>query len=308
MRLLSVLKALCFQAAAAMAIQDVTVIDVARGKALPHMTVVIEGDRISAAGVSDATRIPAHARMVSGRDKFLIPGLWDMHVHLWFPENQLPVFLAFGVTGVRDMGSDYQRVAAWRDEIETGRAAGPHVVTSGPPVSGDDVSQPGGGKLPVIVARSAVEARKAFDQLWDLDVDFVNVLTGLSRDAYFALAEQARHWDLRLVGDMPASVSGREALEARQVSLEHLAGVMKSVSTDEEAVEFFLQCANLGTRVAPMLTWWRRTANLDDRRKSDPRFKYVPESIRKTWPAPDEDDPGASKDQLERIYRLVALM
>src|SRR5437879_5906490 len=217
MRFLLVWLPLCSLAAsAAVAIQDVTVIDVAAGKALPHMTVVVDGERITAAGPLASTRVPANARLVSGRGKFLMPGLWDMHVHLWNKENQLPVFLAFGVTGVQDMGSDYDRVMAWREEIETGKAPGPHVVTSGPPVTGDE---PGGDKLPVMLARTAIEARRAFDRLWDLDVDFVSVLPGLSRDAYFALAEQARHWDLRLVGDMPASVSAQEALEARQLSL-----------------------------------------------------------------------------------------
>src|SRR5712691_10576238 len=112
--------ALCsLTASAAVAIQDVTVIDVTAGKALPHMTVVVDGERITAAGPLASTRAPANARLVSGRGKFLIPGLWDMHVHLWYQENQLPVFLAFGVTGVQDMGSDYQRVVVWRDEIES---------------------------------------------------------------------------------------------------------------------------------------------------------------------------------------------
>jgi hypothetical protein len=306
MRFFALLAACSLPAAASIAIQDVTVVDVRAGRAHPHQTVVIDGERITAIGVPDATRIPANARLVNGSGKFLIPGLWDMHVHLWHQENQLPVFLAFGVTGVQDMGSDYGRVTAWRNEIESGKASGPHVVTSGPPVSSDDAVR--GDRLPVIVARSANEARKAFDQLWDLNVDFVNVLPGLSRDAYFALAELARHWDLRLVGDMPSSISAHEALDARQLSLEHLAGVMRSVSTDVEAVEFFRRCATLSARVAPMLTWWRRMANLDERRKSDPRFKYVPASIRKLWAAQDqEDDPGASKDQVERVYRLVTL-
>jgi imidazolonepropionase-like amidohydrolase len=279
MRSLLLLPVCALAASAAVAIQDVTVIDVAAGKALPHMTVVVDGERITAAGPLASTRVPANARLVSGRGRFLIPGLWDMHVHLWNKENQLPAFLAFGVTGVQDMGSDYDRVMAWREEIETGKAPGPHVVTSGPPVAGDDSSS---DQLPVLVARTAIEARQAFDQLWNLEVDFVNVLPGLSRDAYFALAEQARHWDLRLVGDTPASVSAQEAIEARQISLEHLAGVMTSVSTDVDAVEFFRECAKRGARLTPMLTWWRRNASLDD--------------------------DAATRERAERIYRLVALM
>ena len=173
------------------------------------------------------------------------------------------MFLAFGITGVQDMGSDFKRTTAWRAAIETGKAIGPRIVTSGPPVEGRPSDDP---KLPVLVAKTPEEARAAFDQLWDMDVDFVKVLSGLSRDAYFALAEQARHWHVRLEGHIPASVTAWEAIEARQRSLEHLFGVMKAVSTDAEAVEFFEKCAVLEVRISPTLVLWQRMAHLQPTR------------------------------------------
>ncbi len=306
MRFSALLALLSAPAFAVTVIQDVTVVDVGSGVARPHMTVVIDGETIKAVGSVATTPPPSGARIVSGQGRYLIPGLWDMHVHLWHKQNQLPVFVAFGVTGVQDMGSDFKRVSAWRDEIKAGKAVGPHIVTSGPPVteraSGDD-------KLPVIVARTPAEARKAFDELWEMDVDFVKVLSGLSRDAYFALAEQARHWGMRLVGHIPASVTAWEAVEARQGSLEHLFGVMKSVPTDREALDFFEKCAVAGTRVSPTLVLWRRMSHLDDEKlKNDPRLKYVPESIRKSWPELKDDAPEGLKKQVEGIYHLVSLM
>jgi imidazolonepropionase-like amidohydrolase len=284
---------------AAVVIQDVTVIDVATSAARPHVNVVIEGERIASIGAT----APRGARVVNGRGKFLIPGLWDMHVHLWYRQNQLPIFVAFGVTGVQDMGSDFERVSAWRAAIEKGQAIGPHIVTPGPPV----VDRPSDDeKLPVLVARNPVEARKAFDQLWDMDVDFIKILSGLSRDAYFALAEQARHWNMRLEGHIPTSITAWEAIEARQRSLEHMFGIMKSVSTDAEALDFFQQCAGLGVRISPTLVLWQRMAHLtDDRLKSDPRLNAVPSAIRKTWP--DLRDEGSDKTQIKSIYRLVGL-
>jgi imidazolonepropionase-like amidohydrolase len=288
---------------AAIAITDVTVIDVASSSARPHMTVILDGEKIRAVG--RAIPVPANSRIVPGAGKFLIPGLWDMHVHLWYKENQLPTFLAFGVTGVQDMGSDFTRVSRWRAAIESGKAVGPRIVTSGPPVteqaSGDD-------KLPTIVARTPEEARKAFDQLWDMDVDFVKVLDGLSRDAYFALAEQARHWHIRLEGHVPRSITAWEAINARQRSLEHLFGVTKSVSTDEEAIALFEKCALSGVRISPTLVLWQRMAHtVDEQLKTDPRLKYVPESIRKTWPELKDESPNPYKQQIESIYRLVSL-
>ncbi len=299
MKFLAAALLVCLPGQAAIAIQDVTVIDVATAAALPHRTVVIDGDHIVAIGRA----IPAGARVVNGHGKFLIPGLWDMHVHLWYEENQLPVFLAFGITGVQDMGSDFKRTSAWRAAIETGKAIGPRILTPGSPVDGRESDDP---KLPVLVAKTPEEARAAFDQLWDMDVDFVKVLSSLSRDAYFALAEQARHWHMRLEGHVPARVTAWEAIEARQRSLEHLFGVMKAVSTDAEALDFFERCAVRDVRITPTLVLWQRMAHtVDAQLASDPRLKYVPASIRKTWPELKDDN--TYKEQIKGIYRLVGL-
>jgi len=293
------------------------VVDVTTGTGRPHMTLVIDQDRIRTMGPAASTKVPPGATIVSGQGKFLIPGLWDMHVHLWYEQNQLPVYLAFGITGVQDMGSTFERVAKWRAAIVEGKAPGPHVVTCGPPV----VEKPtGDDKLPGIIATTPEEARKAFDQLWDMDVDFIKVLSGLSRDAYFALAEQARHWDIRLVGHVPRAVTAAEALDARQRSMEHLFGVQAAVMTDgaldeKKAVDFFERSAQQGTRQAPTLLLWRRMGHLDDEKlKADPRLKYVPEAIRKSWPDPGAESKDWSadqraqwKEQVARIYRLVAL-
>ena len=304
--ILAALAAMCVPAGCAtVAVVDVTVIDVATGAAHPHMTLVIEGERIAALGLSGSVRVPAKARIVSGRNRFLIPGLWDMRVHLWNKENQLPIFVAFGVTGIEDVGGDFKRVVGWRNQIETGKAIGPHVVTSGPPVGGRDSDD---SKPPVIVARTADEARKAFDQLWELDVDFIDVLSDLSRDAYLALAEQARHWSVRMSGEVPTSVTAREAIDARQRSIEHLFGVSKAVATDQEALDFFDRCAAWGVRVSPALTRWRRIAHLDDEKlQHDPRLKFVPAAIRKGWSNPAAEEEEVPETQVEGIYRLVAL-
>jgi len=128
----------------------------------------------------------------------------------------------------------------------------------------------------------------------------------LSRDSYFALAGQARHWNMRLEGHIPTSVTAWEAIEARQSSLEHMFGIMKSVSTDAEALDFFEQCAVRGVRISPTLVLWQRMAHLtDDRLKADPRLKSVPMAIRKTWP--ELKDAGSDKEQIKSIYRLVGL-
>jgi imidazolonepropionase-like amidohydrolase len=289
-------------AAASFAIQDVSIIDVASGTARPHMTVVIDEGKIARVGPAASIQVPASARIVSGKDKFLIPGLWDMHVHLYYKEY-LPLFVAFGVTGVQDMGSDFSKVKIWRDEIGKGTSIGPRILTSGPPVDGGASNDP---KLPLLTARTADQARQAFDQLYKMDVDFIKVLSRLPREAYFALAEQARHWDMRMVGHIPSNVTAQEAVEARQKSLEHMFGITKSVSTDQDALRFFERCALTGTRISPTLVLWLRMSHIDDTRlMGDPQLQIVPAAIRDTWP--DVSDDPSLKVQIWRVYRLVAL-
>ena len=292
-------------AASITAIQDISIVDVAAGVARPHMTVIFEDGEISRVGAAAAVPIPASARTIPGKGQFLIPGLWDMHVHLYY-KPYLPLFLAFGVTGVQDMGSDFAKVSAWRQEIEKGAAAGPRIFTSGPPVDGGPSDDP---KLPVLVAHNANEARAAFDQLYKMNVDFIKVLSRLPRDAYFALAEQARHWDLGADGRAAilTTITAQEAVQARQKSLEHLFGVTKSISSDEEAVKFFERCALTGTRISPTLVLWLRMSHVDDPAlMNNPQLRSIPASIRANWPDVS-DDQVSFKLQIWRIYRLVAL-
>jgi imidazolonepropionase-like amidohydrolase len=212
------------------------------------MTAVIDGQRIVTLGPSASVQTPHGAQLVKGTGKYLTPGLWDMRVDLTEAEKQLPLFVAFGVTGVRDQGGNFDRVAAKRLEIERGGSVGPHIVTSGPPVAGKPSLD---SKLLVLVASTPQQARQAFDELWKLAVDFIQVMPDISRDAYMALAEQARHWHLRLDGEIPSGVSAFEALDARQGIIEDLS-VLNELPA-ESATRFFERCAMMGTRISPDL-------------------------------------------------------
>jgi hypothetical protein len=262
---------------ATFAIRDVTVIDGTGAPPRPHSTIVVRGDRILSIGPMDKTVIPKGARVIGGRGRFIIPGLWDMHVHLWDAENVLPMYVAYGVTGVRDMGSDFKRTSKWRSAIESGQAIGPHVMTSGPPMSGTPSEDP---KLPVQVVKTPDEARKTYDELDDYPVDFIKVLTSVPRDAFFAMAERARHWGTAFAGHVPAGVTFSEAIEARMNSIEHLFGVFAACSSEEanirsgktpaarmletfdenKARDLFKRSALMATRQVPSFTLWERMA------------------------------------------------
>src|SRR5258706_14931299 len=124
-------------------IAHVTVINPATSSVQPDSIVVINGDRITFVSHSAVVPLAKNTRVIDGRGQFLIPGLWDMDVHSafgdWFPGGRdiiLPLFIANGVTGVRDMCRDIPVLFAWRKQISAGKIIGPRMVVSGPMLDG----------------------------------------------------------------------------------------------------------------------------------------------------------------------------
>ena len=109
--------------AASFAIEHVSVIDIETGRRAPDQTVVVRGNRIAAVGGANSVAVPDDARIVDGRGKFLIPGIWDMHVHAMRSASRiLPLAVANGITGLRDMGAPdgEHRQRAGRDSERAG--------------------------------------------------------------------------------------------------------------------------------------------------------------------------------------------
>lgn len=219
------------------AITNVSVVDVAAGIVRDDQTVVFDGERIRAAGPAASVRVSGDAGVVNGRGKFVIPGLWDLHVNL--RTDRLKEYPAHGILSVLDVATPWARLKALRESVRQ-KGDAPNVIASGAAVD----------------SRTPREARETFDHLWDVDADFITVSPTIARDAYVALAEQARHWRLRFAGPVPASISLSEAINARQSSIE---GFDKIASLpDADAIAFFRQCALYGIRVSPMLAEQKR--------------------------------------------------
>ncbi|MEN6535218.1 MAG: hypothetical protein ABFD89_16260, partial [Bryobacteraceae bacterium] len=209
-----------------LAITDVTVID-ARGETERGRTVLISGDRIATAGDCASVPIPAGVQILPGSGRFLIPGLWDMHVHLCIAgASALPVLLANGVTGVRDMGGRLAEVDQWRNLIAEGVMAGPRIFRAGPIVNGK-VSDP----LQIAV-ESRAEGHGAVSALRTAGVDFVKVHSAVSRDAYMGISEECARGGTRFAGHIPRAIHPREAADAGQSSFEHLYTLFDGVLTN----------------------------------------------------------------------------
>jgi imidazolonepropionase-like amidohydrolase len=311
-------------------LNNVTIVDVRTGALLAEQTVILERDHIASVGPSKSAKYPRNARSVNCRGLFLIPGLWDMHVHLvfgdWFPDAKdisLPLFVANGVTGVRDMGSELDIVQGWRNEIEAGRLIGPRIYTSGPMLDGPKP------RFPSSVAIATPEdAHRAVANLKRQGADFIKLQSLIPREAVFAIAEESKKQEIPFEGHVPDAVRASEMSAAGMKSFEHLIGILEGSSPAEgdflkgnKTEGRFLatydpaRAASLASILAKNQTWqcptlvWERGGNLIDVSdfSKDERVKYVPGSWKnKTWKRfTDEITQGYGADDLAIRKRFV---
>jgi cytosine/adenosine deaminase-related metal-dependent hydrolase/predicted negative regulator of RcsB-dependent stress response len=294
-------------------IRDVSLIDGTGAPLQTEMTIVIHGNHIEAIGKSSKVHIPQAAQVIDGRGKFLIPGLWDMHVH-WNDTPYLPLFLANGVTGIRLMWG-FPEHWVWRQKIVDKLMTGPRLSIASGIFDGPIPIWPGS-----ISVKDAQEAREAVDLARKTGADFIKVYTLLPRDAYFAIANETKKLGIPFAGHVPYSVTEIEASEAGQKSIEHLTGMLLAASTredefrkeyndagqkgfeglkeigkkriveildsysDEKAARVFSAFKKNGTWQCPTLTVLRSFGYLNDPTfTNDPRLKYMPPSIRDYW-------------------------
>lgn len=205
------------------AFTHVTVIDATGAPAKPDMSVVILDSRIIALGRTGKIRIPRDAVVINAKGKFLIPGLWDMHIHSGGYENgkkYFPRLIANGITGIRDMGTPLDEILQLRKEVDEGIILGPHMVIAGPLVQG-----PLPFRMPVFISvGNEVEARRAVLSLKERGVDFIKVQDALPRDLYFAIAVEAKRQRISFAGHVSPFINASEASSVGQRSIEHLGG------------------------------------------------------------------------------------
>ena len=216
---------------AATAFRDATVIDMKAAKPKRGQTVVVSGNRIVAVGKTSKVKIPDGATIVDARGKFLIPGLWDMHVHFWDANVFYPIALANGVTGIRDMGDELTSLVRYRREIDAGTRLGPRIFFGGQIIDGLRREN-----LPFLFdyAQTADEARAFVGKRKTGGADFVKVYTHLAPEVYAAVAAESGRQNLPFAGHVPVAVGARAAANAGQKSFEHLTGIPVACASDEE--------------------------------------------------------------------------
>jgi imidazolonepropionase-like amidohydrolase len=293
---------------------NVTVIDATGLPAKPEMTVVIMGEHIVALGKTGDVRIPKNAQIVNAAGKFLIPGFWDMHVHIFNhvsrrPPNAwyFPLFVANGVTGVREMWTkpeDMNQVLEWRRQFGKTTFPLPRIAAVGTVVDGQPSTWPNTDTV-----ATPEEARRMVRKIKDAGIDFVKTYSNLSREAYFAIVDEARKQNIPFAGHVPFTIGVEEASKAGQRSMEHLNQVLETCSSKEQEllrvsvkdwsstydklmVDTYdeSKCRSLFSLLAENDTWQVPTLILKQRNYFSADLRYLTESPRLKYVPADEQD------------------
>ncbi len=297
----------CSQQSGTLVIRNVTVIDGTGAKPQSGMTVVVEQSRICAVGKDESVLSPSSARVIDGTGKYLIPGLWDMHVHLRDLDGTLPLFIVNGVTTVRDMGSVLEETVALRKQIQEGKLVGPRIRTSGMMVESSSwveqyielMRDQGKNEEAVeaflrtrITTADTNEARAAVDSLIASGADFIKIRHAESPQVFAAIAAAAADAGTHLVGHYVWIMSLEESADGGQRSIEHNIFPGFNERSPEEKRAIFHALLRNDTHLVPTLVT-NEMATLSLERVSDivedtegdldSRNRYVSPSIRRGW-------------------------
>jgi Amidohydrolase family len=315
----------CSVSAQDLVVRNVTVVDVTNGTLKPGMDVLISGVTIKSVS---ATSGAGRTRVVDGAGKFLIPGLWDMHAHVWEKESLFYLYIGSGVTGVRDLGSSIKPLRQWEAEVKAGKTVGPRIVTAGAPLNAPGLTP--FPKLPEEFVGTAAEGRAAVDKLHESGADFIKPLY-VRRDAYLAAVKRAKELHMPVAGHLPPDISLREAIDAGQVTIEHMPISLSCSSLEAEVLKARVDAEKSGKqRTGPSRQQLIDTfseshcrENLEYMRKNNvritptlaygmvrndiqcgvamkyPALKYVPDDLLKTW-EPKRPPVPCTSEQLEQ--------
>ena len=229
------------------ALKNVNIIDVEGSQVRPGMTVVLSGNRIISLDRSNKIAIPQKALTIDATGKYLIPGLWDMHMHVYgnvLEDNsvsRLPtgyrftMCIAAGVTGIREMWTtmdDMKQINLWRKQFYEKPGTIPRFGAVGTMVDGVPPVWTGSD-----TASTVEQARLLVQRIKKSGVDFVKTYNNLSPDVYFAIADEAKKQNIPFAGHVPSYVLFTEASRWGQLSIEHLTGMGPYPDLDCESAE-----------------------------------------------------------------------
>lgn len=193
-------------------------------------TIIIADGTIVDVTTGDRPVVPRDAPSIDLGGRFVIPGLWDMHVHQ-FDADHLPFHLLNGVTGIRHMGG-IPAHHQWRDDLRAGRLTSPRMVLASPIIDGPQPLRPGS-----IAVHDAESARRAVAESHAAGADFLKIYNLIPEEAYSALVDEARQQQIPYAGHLPLVTTLADAAAHGQASIEHLEGLLVAGARDADRLQ-----------------------------------------------------------------------
>ena len=229
------------------AITNVAIVDVRIGTTTAGQTVIVRGNVIESVGAASGADLPPGIRVIDGSNRYLMPALWDMHAHVYAvsPLLDMPLYIAYGVTNVRDMQgcpsvgdpfiACYEDKQRWSREAMQGLRVAPRIIESSSFMANGPGMAARLGNVPAYFDTADAGQAQAFVRHFVGRADTIKVYDRIPRDAYLALSEAARRAGLPLVGHKPHAVSAVEAAR-HQRSFEHARFVLHDAFAGADAL------------------------------------------------------------------------
>jgi imidazolonepropionase-like amidohydrolase len=289
------------------AITNTTLIDVEKGAAVPHQTILIAGDRIEWIGPQSGASLPESAQILSGQGLYLMPGLVDAHVHYVDAQVFGRLMLANGITLVRDTGMPNEVIMGLRDALNRGEMLGPQMVAAGAILDGEPPLIP----LISVGAATPEAGRQAVRRQVELGADFIKVYSALRPETFLAILDEARCCGKQTAGHVPEMVYLEEAIAAGLGCCEHFFGFEKAIAKllgepvvldyvgmgsqagylarlgqvdPAELQALYRHIANRGTAVCPTIVTFQIATHIQEIQHGDfPGQQYISPMVRGIW-------------------------
>jgi imidazolonepropionase-like amidohydrolase len=280
-------------------IKNVNVITMESDTILHNHDVLLENDTIITIGKN---LIDNQAKVIDGTNKYLMPGLMDMHAHLYNRVEDLNLFLVNGITLIRNMWGE-PKYNQWRDQILVGELDGPILYNGSPILDGDPPVRP--ADIHNITVTTVEQAKEEVLHIIEQGYDFVKVYNILSKEVYQEIARVSNENNIPFIGHSPFSVTIKEMIDANQKSIEHIDQVR-----NEDDIELL---ANSNVWVCPTLVVEETAALLYDDNADieaeleNPMLDYVDEETYKMWKSFPEYAKSMTKEQKQQMFEKYDL-
>jgi imidazolonepropionase-like amidohydrolase len=198
-----------------LAIVGADVIDATGSPTIPDATIVVQDGRIVAVGPRRKVKVPKHATVIDATGKTVLPGLWDMHAHYEQVEWG-PIYLASGVTTVRDVGNELEFITAVRDALQSGHGVGPRLLMAGV------IDGPGPKGLGIVRAATPDEGRARVDRYHEAGFQQIKIYSSVPLDVLTAICAEAHRFGMTVTGHIPDGLNAYQGVEAGMDQINHV--------------------------------------------------------------------------------------